>query len=248
MGIIAGLFAVVALALIIALISTRRLLSKAHARVAELEHERNKTTSLHQAEATAAELATNAEIFEHFDRLVKEKNTIEEHRQALVEKNKKIWKMSEAALREKQRFEEMAAELKAKNELLDTERARLADKVKKLWQTSITVHKEREKANNAKENLAAEREKHLGYIQAQGDVLKDIAFSQAHEVRGPLSTLMGLVNLINLENIADPENIELIQGISTVAGRLDNVVTELVNKENNISLNQLPTTHSEEME
>ncbi len=80
--------------------------------------------------------------------------------------------------------------------------------------------------------LALERKKHIERIRAQKTVLKDIAYIQSHEVRGPLSTIMGLVDLFNYEDPADPNNIELLEGIASVTKRLDKVVTEVVNKEN----------------
>ena len=83
--------------------------------------------------------------------------------------------------------------------------------------------------------LAKEKKKHLERIKAQNTVLMDIAYIQSHEVRGPLSTIMGLVDLFNYEDPGDPANVELMEGISTVARRLDKVITEVVNKENSLN-------------
>ncbi|MBC7555103.1 MAG: tetratricopeptide repeat protein [Taibaiella sp.] len=83
--------------------------------------------------------------------------------------------------------------------------------------------------------MATERKKHIDRIKAQKTVLKDIAYIQSHEVRGPVSTILGLVQLFNFEDLTDPANGELMEGVATVAGRLDKIVTEVVNKENKIS-------------
>ena len=82
--------------------------------------------------------------------------------------------------------------------------------------------------------LAMERKKHIERIRVQKTVLKDIAYIQSHEVRGPVSTILGLTQLFNYEDLADPTNRELMEGITTVAGRLDKIVTEVVSKENKI--------------
>ena len=82
--------------------------------------------------------------------------------------------------------------------------------------------------------LAKERRKHIERIRVQKNVLKDIAYIQSHEVRGPVSTILGLVQLFNFEDPSDPINMELMEGIATVTHRLDKIVTEVVNKENDI--------------
>ncbi len=83
--------------------------------------------------------------------------------------------------------------------------------------------------------LAKERKKHIERIRAQKTVLKDIAYIQSHEVRGPVSTILGLTQLFNYDDPADPTNAELMEGITTVANRLDKIVTEVVNKENKLN-------------
>ncbi len=80
--------------------------------------------------------------------------------------------------------------------------------------------------------LSKEKERHLQHIEAQSNVLTDIAYTQSHEIRGPVSTLLGLVEIFNYDDPADPENKEVLEGIASVTKRLDKIVTEVVNKEN----------------
>jgi tetratricopeptide (TPR) repeat protein len=82
--------------------------------------------------------------------------------------------------------------------------------------------------------LAKEKNKHLKRIKVQSDVLMDIAHIQSHELRGPISTMLGLSQLFNYEDPADPVNIELMEGISTLAKRLDKIVTDVVSRENSL--------------
>lgn len=82
--------------------------------------------------------------------------------------------------------------------------------------------------------LALEKNKHLEKIKVQSNVLMDIAHIQSHEVRGPVTTILGLSQLFNYDDISDPVNKELMEGVSTLATRLDKIITDVVNKENKL--------------
>lgn len=68
---------------------------------------------------------------------------------------------------------------------------------------------------------------HLRMIEKQNEKLKEIAWSQSHEVRSPLTNIMGLVNLFNFDNISDPDNSELIKLIGEASNKLDAVVKQI---------------------
>jgi len=80
--------------------------------------------------------------------------------------------------------------------------------------------------------LNKEKVQHLADIDAQKTVLTDIAYVQSHEIRGPISTIMGLVQIFNFDKPEDPMNKELLEGIYEVTQRLDQKVQEVVQKEN----------------
>ncbi len=82
--------------------------------------------------------------------------------------------------------------------------------------------------------LSKEKELNLELIKAQSSVLTDIAYTQSHEIRGPVSTLLGLVQIFNFDDPADPENKDIIEGIALVTERLDKTITEVINKENEV--------------
>lgn len=65
-------------------------------------------------------------------------------------------------------------------------------------------------------------------IQQQNEQLKSIAWTQSHLVRGPLASILGLLNLYNRDVADDPENLELIDMIITAASELDAVVHDVV--------------------
>lgn len=81
----------------------------------------------------------------------------------LREKNEKIWKMSEAATREKHKYMELNEQLQKEKELLAEEKIKMEAKVKKLWATSTAVHKEKERINELKAKI---EEKHKSIIDS----------------------------------------------------------------------------------
>ena len=84
------------------------------------------------------------------------------------------------------------------------------------------------------ELLSREKKSHLAHIEAQSNVLSDIAHIQAHHVRGPVATILGLVQLFNFEDPTDPVNKEVIEGLGVVTEKLDKVVKEVIIKENKL--------------
>lgn len=69
-------------------------------------------------------------------------------------------------------------------------------------------------------------------IQAQTDKLREIAWIQSHKVRGPVASILGLVELFNKDNIGDPANKEILDNIKMAAGSLDEIIKEIVDKTN----------------
>jgi tetratricopeptide (TPR) repeat protein len=84
------------------------------------------------------------------------------------------------------------------------------------------------------ELLSKEQERQLAHIEAQDNVLTDIAHTQAHFVRGPVATILGLVQFFNFEDLTDPVNKEIMEGVVTVTEKLDTVVKDIVIKENKL--------------
>lgn len=97
----------------------------------------------------------------------------------------------------------------------------------------VVVLKFRKQVRSNRE-LASEKEKHLEHIQEQGETLRDIAYIQSHYVRGPVTTILGLSQLFNMDNPEDPHNKELMSGIASVAIKLDETVTNVISKENEV--------------
>lgn len=69
-------------------------------------------------------------------------------------------------------------------------------------------------------------------IEKQNMALKQIAWSQSHEVRAPLTNIMALVKLFNKENLQDPVNLNIINMLQESAEKLDAVVTKINHQAN----------------
>jgi len=90
--------------------------------------------------------------------------------------------------------------------------------------------------------LLREEKRHLLLIEEQIDrlkkqtsVLREISHMQAHDVRGPVATILGLVQVFNFDNLSDPGNKVVIEGIAAMTETLDAAVQEVIKKENNFS-------------
>jgi len=79
-----------------------------------------------------------------------------------------------------------------------------------------------------------EQRKHLQKIEEQNTALREIAFIESHKVRGPVATILGLEQLFNHDDYADPINQIIIEGITKTARELDVIIREVVLKSNAI--------------
>ena len=71
---------------------------------------------------------------------------------------------------------------------------------------------------------AKERLKH------QNERLTEIAWLHSHKIRGPVATIMGLINIFDWANVNSPENIEIIKKIDEVSKQLDGIIHNVVKK------------------
>ncbi len=81
-------------------------------------------------------------------------------------------------------------------------------------------------------------------ITSQNRKLKEITSIASHDFRGPIASLIGLVNLFNKKDYSDAFNARIIDGIEETAYKLDNVVHRIVNKTFEVELQEASLTHS----
>ena len=80
-----------------------------------------------------------------------------------------------------------------------------------------------------------DQRKNLSQLDAQTQLLMEIANIQSHKVRGPVSTLLGLIHIFNFDDPAHPDNLEVMQGVASVAKKLDMVVKDVIRSINLLS-------------
>lgn len=85
--------------------------------------------------------------------------------------------------------------------------------------------------------LASDISENLKYIEAielQNQLLKEIAWTQSHEVRSPLAKILGLIALLDDEKEEDRK--EIIEYLQTSAKELDSVISTIVDKSKLVTL------------
>ncbi len=69
---------------------------------------------------------------------------------------------------------------------------------------------------------------YLKALESQNEKLKSIAWTQSHELRGPLTRIMGLVDLIDQEGFTEIDQSSFLNHINTSAIELDGVIKRIV--------------------
>lgn len=67
-------------------------------------------------------------------------------------------------------------------------------------------------------------------VMNKNKALREIAWFQSHQLRAPIARILGLSSLMNYENPADKENMQLFQHLKTSVTELDQVIKEIVIK------------------
>lgn len=74
-------------------------------------------------------------------------------------------------------------------------------------------------------------------LEQQNERLKKIAFLQAHELRGPITSMLGLINLISQENGSNGSKYHLDQTYVThfrnLSGKVDKIIQDIVSESEN---------------
>ncbi|HTF05574.1 MAG TPA: response regulator [Bacteroidia bacterium] len=88
------------------------------------------------------------------------------------------------------------------------------------------------KVKRALKDAEEQRTRKIGEdkFRAQYKTLLEIASLQSHQVRGPISNVLGLISLFNFDNPSDPVNSEVIRNLQSTTTRFDNIIREIVKK------------------
>ncbi|MEO5777038.1 MAG: PAS domain-containing protein [Flavobacterium sp.] len=72
------------------------------------------------------------------------------------------------------------------------------------------------------------RKKDENLLKEQNEKLMQIAHLQSHIVRKPVANILGIIDLLDIENPNDPNNLELIPKLETASKELDTIIKEIV--------------------
>lgn len=101
----------------------------------------------------------------------------------------------------------------------------------KLFSISPKISRALKEANELKEKKRADEQ-----LKIQLEKLKQIAFLQSHQVRGPIARVLGLINLFNFDNPSDPLNTEVITKLHKTTKDFDDIIREIVQKTSEIEI------------
>jgi PAS domain-containing protein len=73
----------------------------------------------------------------------------------------------------------------------------------------------------------SELRRHMQRIEMQNKRLKKIAWVQSHRMRSPVATILGMVELFNVEDPSDPMNGEIINNVKELTQKLDSMIHEV---------------------
>jgi len=99
----------------------------------------------------------------------------------------------------------------------------------KLFTLSSKITRALKEAEDLRSKKVAEEN-----LKEQNAKLLEIAFLQSHQVRVPVTQIIGLFNLFDFENPQDPNNLALMHNLKTVAESLDKVIHQITEKTSSI--------------
>lgn len=87
-----------------------------------------------------------------------------------------------------------------------------------------------QKINRALKEAKERKEKTLAVekLKVQNSKLLEIAFLQSHQVRGPITNILGLIELFNHENPNDPINGEIMRKLQQTTMEFDSIIHKVV--------------------
>jgi signal transduction histidine kinase len=83
--------------------------------------------------------------------------------------------------------------------------------------------------NKLNENLEVRVQERTEEIRQQNQMLVEYAFFTAHEVRGPLARILGLVDLVKVKEL-NHEREEIISRLQIAANELDEIIRTVSRK------------------
>lgn len=118
----------------------------------------------------------------------------------------------------KQRYDAINKALRQANEDLIVKAAEIAEQHEEL----LVSHENANELNRNLEKIVVER---TAKVHAQNEMLLKYTFTNAHQLRGPVARLLGLISIQKLD--ANPDNDYYLRNIEVQANEIDNVVKQI---------------------
>jgi len=83
-------------------------------------------------------------------------------------------------------------------------------------------------------NDVTEKLNHIKTIETQIKKLRNIAWTQSHEVRGPLSRILGLINLIEEHKDSFDDILFFSKSLKDSSNEMDEIIRKIVNETNHL--------------
>ena len=132
----------------------------------------------------------------------------------LVEQNGKIDRINEE-------LKEKIHEISQQNQLLNFQQAEIFDK-------SEELHRQKEEIQSINESLEQRVQERTKVLEEKNKQLAEYAFINSHVLRSPVSTMMGLLNLMKYSDLPEEEK-KVYEHLQETAKVLDNVVYKINN-------------------
>jgi signal transduction histidine kinase len=102
-----------------------------------------------------------------------------------------------------------------------------------VYQTRLRRIRER-KLRQSEQQLEKRVSESLDEIGKQYAALREIAEMQSHQVRAPIATILGLINLLNFKDPSDPNNADILIKLKAATEAFDQVIRQIVKMTNEI--------------
>ena len=132
----------------------------------------------------------------------------------LVDKNEKIDKVNDE-------LSEKINEISEQNILLNFQQSQI-------FETSEELHKQKEEIQTINDSLEERVKERTNILEEKNQQLAEYAFINSHVLRSPVSTMMGLINLMSYSELPEEEKKVYIH-LKETAKTLDNVVVKINN-------------------
>ena len=163
----------------------------------------------------------NKELKEKISEISQQNELLNFQQKEIFDKSEELMGQNELLNFQQKEIFDKSEELKQQNELLNFQQKEIFDKSEKLIQ-------QKEEIQTINETLELRIKERTKVLEAKNRQLTEYAFINSHILRSPVSTIMGLINLISYSTLP-AEDQKIYEHIKETALKLDDVVIKINN-------------------